>query len=284
MDKVIFGDNQFFGVNHMSEEKARQQMKKFKDIQNILHIVDFINDVGIKTFMVTTYDKVEYICDHIRSNPTQYKDFKINPCLPYAHKYANAVATYGILGTLKKYLQGNIIQSVSKGGIALVKKDFEKMMELLIDAELSMFRGINVETIFLQNVVTDLILGLGVYDIYEVFAQYVRKKYSAKPGFITMNLPKLVDVLKEKEINDSIVCASINKISFRMSGGIDIYKECLAENTYKIIAMQVLAAGAIKPDEAIEFIGNLGGVDSILFGASTNSHILDTKNLIEKYL
>jgi hypothetical protein len=25
MDRVLFGDNQFFGVNHMSEEKARAQ-------------------------------------------------------------------------------------------------------------------------------------------------------------------------------------------------------------------------------------------------------------------
>ena len=34
MDKVILGDNQFFGVNHLSGERARQQMKKFKDIRN----------------------------------------------------------------------------------------------------------------------------------------------------------------------------------------------------------------------------------------------------------
>ena len=25
MDRLLFGDNQFFGVNHMSEEKARAQ-------------------------------------------------------------------------------------------------------------------------------------------------------------------------------------------------------------------------------------------------------------------
>ncbi len=32
MDHLLFGDNQFFGVNHMSEEKARAQAMRFKDL------------------------------------------------------------------------------------------------------------------------------------------------------------------------------------------------------------------------------------------------------------
>ena len=30
MDRLLFGDNQFFGVNHMSEEKARAQAMRFQ--------------------------------------------------------------------------------------------------------------------------------------------------------------------------------------------------------------------------------------------------------------
>ena len=29
MDRILFGDNQFFGINHMSEEKARAQAMQF---------------------------------------------------------------------------------------------------------------------------------------------------------------------------------------------------------------------------------------------------------------
>lgn len=32
MDRVLFGDNQFFGVNHMSEEKARAQAIRFQHL------------------------------------------------------------------------------------------------------------------------------------------------------------------------------------------------------------------------------------------------------------
>ena len=35
-DKIIFGDNQFFGINHMSQEKAQKMSEKFYDIDEIL--------------------------------------------------------------------------------------------------------------------------------------------------------------------------------------------------------------------------------------------------------
>ena len=39
MDKLLFGDNQFFGVNHMSEEKARQQQMKFQHTDAIIDVL-----------------------------------------------------------------------------------------------------------------------------------------------------------------------------------------------------------------------------------------------------
>jgi len=40
MDRVLFGDNQFVGVNHMSEEKARAQSMRFQDLQAIVDVID----------------------------------------------------------------------------------------------------------------------------------------------------------------------------------------------------------------------------------------------------
>ena len=41
------------------------------------------------------------------------------------------------------------------------QKDIEGLTTLLIDAEMKMFRGCSTPVIFLQNVVVDLLLGLG---------------------------------------------------------------------------------------------------------------------------
>ena len=284
MDKVLFGDNQFFAVNHLSDEKSREQAIRFKDDSAIIRVLDQAIEVGINTFMCTTHDRIANICDHMRANPDKYRDFKIYPGMPYAHKYANAVTELGILGTLKQYVPGNIFGTFAKGGMAYLNKDFLKLMEIFIDAEMKMFKGINTPVIFIQNVIVDMILGLRAYDVFKAYDEYIRKKYHAEPGYITMNMPALLDALNSIGIENPIICSSINKIGFRMSGGKEIYEKYLREKEFRPIAMQVLAAGALRPKEAIEYLGNFPKIESVLFGASSRGHISETKELIEKYL
>ena len=283
MDRILFGDNQFFGINHMSEEKSREQSLRFKDAKAMIAVLDIAYDLGLRTFMCTTHDRIAEICDHIRANSQRYQGFEIYPCMPYAHKYANAVTEHGIIGAIKNVMPDNLLSAVAKGGVATVKKDFLKLMELLIDAEMKMFRGIDTPVIFLQNVVTDLLLGLGIKDVFVAFTEYIQKAFNAEAGFITMNMIKLLDVFEECGIRNPIICSSINKIGFRMSGGNQAYERAIGERQFRPIAMQVLAAGAIPPAEALEYVCKLDGVKAILFGASTKDHIQETKELIEKF-
>jgi hypothetical protein len=282
MERVIFGDNQFFGVNHSSDEKSRAQAIRFKTNQSIIDVLHIAIDEGINTFMCTTHDRIAEICNTIRSDE-KFKDFKIYPCMPYAHKYANAVTELGIIGTIKQYVPGNIFGTFAKGGMAFVKKDFVSMMELLVDAEMKMFKGISTPVIFLQNVVTDLLLGLRMTDFLVAFRDYVRKKHNAEAGFITMNLPLLLDTLGKAGITNPIICASINKRGFRMSGGKVLYEKVIAEKRCRLIAMQVLAAGTISPKEAIEYVSTMDGIESILFGASSRANIKNSKSLIDQF-
>ena len=69
-----------------------------------------------------------------------------------------------------------------------------------------------------------------------------------------------------------------------MSNSIEEYEEYLnSDREFRPIAMQVLAAGALKPEEAIEYVCRFAKIESILFGASSRGHIQQTKELIEKY-
>ena len=283
MDRILFGDNQFFGVNHASDEKSRAQAIKFKDDTSIIRTLGYAQEVGINTFMCTTHDRISGICDYIRANPDKYQGFKIYPCMPYAHKYANAVTELGIVGTLKEYVPNNFFGSIFKGGVAFVSKDYLSMMELLIDAEMKMFKGISTPVIFLQNVVTDLLLGLGMKEVLKSFYDYVAKKYHAEAGFITMNLPKLLSVLNSVGIENPIVCASINSAGFRMSGGKELYEQTLKQGKARVVAMQVLSGGAVSAKEAIEYVCNLPNIESILFGASSRGNINETASLIRQF-
>ena len=132
-----------------------------------------------------------------------------------------------------------------------------------------MFQGLTTPVIFLQNVIVDLLLGLGFNDAFAIFADHVRERYDAEPGFITMNLPMLLDTLDAVGIENPIVCSNINKIGFRMCGGIDAYQEALAEHNFRAVAMSVFASGAIPPREAIEWVCEQPNIESIVFGASS---------------
>ena len=282
MERILFGDNQFFGINHVSDEKSRAQSIKFKDDSTILKTIDVAIDEGIGTFMCTTHDRIVNICDLIRQKPENYKNFSIYPCMPYAHKYANAVTELGIVGTLKQYVPGNFFSSLFKGGIAFVSKDYMSMMELLIDAEMKMFKGINTPVIFIQNVLTDLLMGLGMKEVLKSYHDYIIKKYNAEPGYITMNMPKLLEVLESVGIQNPIICSSINIDGFRMSGGKALYEQTLRTKKVRAIAMQVLSGGATPVKDALGYVCSLPNIESILFGASSRGNIHETVSLIHQ--
>jgi len=285
VDRVLFGDNQFIGVNHLSEEKARQQAARFQDIGSVIEVLDIAFEEGIRVFMCTTQDRMVDVCEHFRQNKSKYPGFKFYPCMPYAHKYANAVTEYGLLGAIQRFVpERNKLLTLWKGGMSVAKRDVEGIAQLLIDSEMNMFRGLDTPIIFLQNVMTDLLLGLGFKDAFRIFADHVRQRYNAEAGFITMNLPRLLDVLEEVGLDNPIVCSNINKIGFRMCGGLDVYEQTIATRKFRPIAMSVLASGALKPREAIEYIAQQKRVGSLVFGASSRANIRQTKRLVDEIM
>ena len=283
MERILFGDNQFFGVNHMSEEKSRAQAAQFKDTASIMRVLDSAYDMGFKVFLCTSHDRVGEVADIVRANPARYAAFQFYPGMPYAHKYANSVGEVGIIDTIRRFAPGSLVGTLIQGAIAGATQDIYKLMKMLVDAEMKRFVGLKTPIVFVQNVITDLLLGLKLHEMFPAFAEHIKEKYNAEAGFITMNLPYLVDVLEKQGITNPIVCTNINKIGFRMSGGVEAYRDLLRSKRCRAIAMSVFASGAIPPKEAIEWVCGLEGLHSIVFGASSEKNIRQSKELIERY-
>jgi hypothetical protein len=284
MDRLLLGDNQFFGINHMSEEKARAQAMRFKDLAAIIDVLDAAYDEGVRTLMCTTHERMGAVCDHVRAQPDRYAGFAFYPGMPYAHKYANAVTETGMLGAVRRFLPDEgLFNAALRGGSSVARKDIEGLTTLLIDAEMKMFDGLRTPVIFLQNVVVDLLLGLGAHEAFRIFADHVRSRYEAEPGFITMNLPALLEALEDTGIDNPIVCSNINKIGFRMCGGLEAYETSLREKRFRAVAMSVFASGAIPADEAIEWVCRQPNIAAIVFGASSRANICNTRELVSEH-
>jgi hypothetical protein len=287
IDKIIFGDNQFFGINHMSQEKAQQLAERFFDINKIYQVYDFAFENRINAIMLNSNDRAKDICDYFREKKNKYQHINWYPSIPYPHKYANLVAEKGIFPAVSEVIfkdnsAMDVLGLISKGGIAVLGKDTIKMMQVLIDVEMKIYKGLNIQVVFLQNIITDLILGYDIKDIFYEYSQYIHKKYNALPGLITQNMPYLINRLKKWNIKEVVICSSFNKIGYLMSPDVESYIETANANNpgdYQIVAMSTLASGAIQPRDAYEFI-NRQNIQSVVFGASERKHIEETVKLL----
>jgi hypothetical protein len=283
VDRIMFGDNQFFGVNHMSEGKAQAQAMRFRDPTAIVGVLDTAYELGVRTFMCTTHDQIGDIADHVGRHPDRYDGLVFHPGMPYAHKYNNMVGELGVIGTLRQVAPGGFVEAAMRGARSTLSRDASQLMRMLVDAEMSRFAGVPTPMIFLQNVVADLLLGLGMHRLFGEFHQYVAQRYGAEAGFFTMNMPAMVRALKAQGIDDPVVCCNYNAIGFRMPGGIEAYDRTLEREEFRCIAMSVLASGAIPAEDAIRWICERPRIRSIVFGASSRANIAHTVELIHKY-
>ena len=214
--KIILGDNQFFGVNHFDLNKGEQTKNQFN---SLIKIEDFINDsldLGLDGFM-------------INSNNMGYKlisdtDFEINKeihySIPYPHKYANMINEKGILSLLQYVLKNtSFFKNILFGVKFLLTRNVKYLIPLSLDIEVpsNLKKG---SYIYMQNIITDLLIGMGKGDLLVNFINSVIKM-GYKPGLITLNPIKLNHILNNNKnnisrISDLIVCFNINKKGFNV--------------------------------------------------------------------
>jgi hypothetical protein len=282
-DPVIFGDNQFFGINHMSQEKAQQLAERFNEPESIFSVYRTAYDLGIRTFMLNSNDRAEEICEYFRGQRREFADLVMYPSIPYPHKYADLVAEKGILGAVQAVLgaqsAGGLFGLAGKS-LAALSGDISKMLNALIDLEMRAYRKLEVRAVYLQNIVTDLLLGLQFRELFQGYCAYVEKAFNATPGFLTMNVPRLAGFLQTCGIENAVICGAVNSRGYLMSPDRASYEAYFrGPQKYPTTAMSIFASGAIPPGEAVRYIRSQG-IRSVVFGASSRQHIEATLELL----
>lgn len=286
IDKLILGDNQFFGVNHMSQEKGKQTLDQFKDIGEIKRILYYSMDKGVKGVFFSTHPKIYEICDMMRADDKLKNNYNIYVNVPYIVKYVSMVTEMGIGETIKKVIREN-----QKGKIAYVLKtagnvltlDHMGIIKRLIDAELSPFHGLKVKAVFLHNTLCDLALAYEMGDIFRMFDEYIRREYKAIPGYGTLNYPQFSAFLNEIGLNNSLIMTGVNKLGFLMNPNREECENSIMKKEHTVLGMATLASGRLKPKEAYEYIADLG-LEHLIVGLSSKKHADETFGMIQEYV
>jgi len=243
-------------------------------------------DRGIRAMMLSSHPRAEALCDAIRKDPKAWEGFTLYPGIPYAFKYVMALNEKGFYKMIVDQVKtAGIKASLSMlltSGAGLAKKDYMKLIRVLIDLEMQFFRDIPVGAVFLHNVVTDLVLSLKIEGVLEYYADHIREKHGLRPAFGTLNLPLLLERLDAENIDDAIVMTSVNKAGFFMNPSQQACEDALKDERWDVMAMSILASGAIPPDEAFAYAVQYPSVKSLLFGASRASTLDKSIAIINK--
>tara|TARA_B110000093_G_C12857317_1_gene361916 strand:+ start:98 stop:940 length:843 start_codon:yes stop_codon:yes gene_type:complete len=274
--KIILGDNQFFGVNHFDLKKGEKTKLKFDTTTKIEAFINDSLEIGLDGFMINSNEKGYEIVNARKFDSAK----EIHYSIPYPHKYASMVNENGMMS-----LFGHIIKNTSFiknliGGIKLVAtQNLKSITPLALNLEVpkNLKKG---SYIYMQNIITDLLMGMGRGDILIEFIKSV-SKMGYKPGIITLN-PIMFDKLLKNEqdanwLEDLVVCFNINKEGFNVFPSLDAV-ECFIESRpkYKLMGMSVFASGAANIPASINYIKKLN-LDYVVFGSSRIENI--QKNL-----
>jgi hypothetical protein len=287
IDPIILGHNQFIGVDHLLQDRARNRTERFSDIQKILDVVKFFYDLGGTGMMLSTHPKAMTIMEAIGSEPDLSKKLNLYPLIPYAQGYVRRANEMGVVGMLNERLKPastyTKFKILLKGGVSILRKDFLNILSTLIDVEMLPFKGFNVGAVFLHNVLTDLALSLKAQSIFEFFIEYIEDNYGVLPAFGTMNFARLVESFDEWGIKKPLIMASFNRAGFQMNPSIEECERCLREYDVDVLAMSTLAAGYLKPKDAYEYLFSLPNIESVVVGVSTKEHAEETFGVIRRY-
>lgn len=287
IDRVILGDNQFFGVNHMSQDRGHETYEHFKDINEIKRILNYSLDKGVHAVMFSTHPSIGGICEMIRKDSRLRENLQIYVNVPYIIKYVSMVTEMGIYNTIKTVIAS---QKGSDRGAFLAKSAWNALslnhmgvFERLIDVELAPFRGLNVRAVFLHNALCDLILAYHMEKVLLGFDKYVRTKYHAIPGYGTLNLTKFTEFLDEVHAPDSVVMSGFNKLGFLMNPSRESCENTVKNTRHAVLGMATLASGRLKPEEAYAYLEKVG-VKHVIVGLSSQKHADETFDCIKRHI
>ena len=268
--KFILGDNQFFGINHSDLQKGERTKNKFDSARKIINFIEEGLEVGMDGFMINsnTFGS-EVIKTGIFDSSKE-----IHYSIPYAHKYANMVNEDGILKLLTHVLKNTSLSSNLKNGIGFVKnKNLGNIVPLAIDIEVpkELPKG---SVVYLQNILTDLLIGLGRHDLIERFIK-TTTDLGYKPGLVTLNPIKMDQILNTYNICllELVVCFNINSVGFNVFPNKHQVEDFIKSDTiYKKMGMSIFASGASNIQESIKYIRSLE-LDYVVFGTSRIDNI-----------
>ncbi|MCC7258102.1 MAG: hypothetical protein IT486_06990 [Gammaproteobacteria bacterium] len=241
---------------------------------------------GIRSLMLSTHPGYAQLLTKAASTMPDHGRFEIAPVVPYPHTINNIIAQDGYSGVLKRFGLRDVA-AVTADALRIVglpgrneEAKLERAFKLIIDVELSCILGIgfSVRHVCLHNIVTDLLLSFGRFDVLQGFINAC-SRMGLRAVLITQN-PAVM--LAAPLLGPFVACFSYNKLGYMVNPSLEKTIEAIKavdRSNCEMWAMQILAGGAIAPESALQDEA-LAHFDSILYATTRPGRIEEFVKLI----
>jgi hypothetical protein len=260
--ELLLGDNPFIGVNHLSQEKARIEVKESM-LENKAKVVEAAVEGGATGFTFSTHENNLELLNYFKeNNPEVLRRLNYYILVPYVQSFvrkANINGTQGLIrSTLKNLLLNRSVFMDLAEAVLTLKP--EKLFHVFIKNELTPYLKIlpkaKIKAVLLHEIFTELIIAFKLINIVEEFDKQINKKLGVNFGLETRNFGQLTNYLSEKNYHPAFVMTPINSIGYQMAPNklaVEAAIDEFSEKT-KIIAINIMASGFLSIDEAVNYI------------------------------
>lgn len=290
----LVGDNPFHGISHLSQEQARVRGNAMTYPEYAANLVATSIDNGANGFMFSVSETTLSILKALRENGWENR-IGLYALAPYTFEYVRLATQIGISGLAKNFAKqitfsGNV-KAIGMGLKGIMRMDPVSLLKTYLLYEISRIKSsagkkAKLESLFLHEIITDMGLALNLDWVFKSYVEFMLN-LGIKPGFDTRNFAYLVKKLDEWDIsfNEVVIAAPFNKVGFQMDPSkIECEKALATLDESNVIAISILAAGYLKPSEAIDYIGSLSNILGVSVGVSKEKHAQETFKLLKNRL
>jgi len=280
---LLVGDNPFHNISHLSQDRTRERGDKQTNPEYAAHLISVAVENGANGFLFSVSDTTLAILKTLRKMGA-IEGLDLYPIAPYAYEYVRVATQVGGIPGLAKVFSKRLASSGSFGVMAsglsgILRSNPTSLLKTYLTYEINRVRAAagekaKVRSILLHEVIVDMALSLQLGWFLKEYSDFALK-HTLTPGFNTCNFALLTGKLKDWGIDLSsvAVAAPFNKIGFQMNPSKAACEKSLKTvNCPVLLAISVLAAGYLKPAEAIEYLAALPNLRGVAVGVSKENH------------
>jgi hypothetical protein len=289
---LLVGDNPFHNISHLSQARSRDRGDEIGNAGFAAGLVVSSMENGADGFMFSVSETTLSILKTIR-DMNRSENMRLYAIVPYAYEYVRLATQVGGISGLARRMAKQVLFSMNFRAMAaglkgVVRTDPVALLKTYLYYEISRIkssapRQASLDSVMLHEIITEMALALNMDWFLKAYVEFM-VKLGIKPGFETRNFAYLVQKFREWKMDFSKVAIAtpLNKIGFQMNPSKEECEKALVEaDGSEVIAMSVLAAGYLRPREAMDYILSLQNLKGVVVGVSRESQARETFKLLE---